>query len=90
ASGVQVKDECKVAFKDIKLKKKNRYIIFRITSDLKCIEIEKMADEHATYEDFVEDLKVAQRAGECRYGLFDAKYQKAGSMDTKSSSFSYG
>lgn len=29
----------------------------------------------ATYDDFVEQFKVAESDGQCRYGVFDAEYQ---------------
>jgi cofilin len=81
ASGVHVKDECKDAFNEIKLKKNMKYIIYRLSDDLKFIEVAKRAEADATYEDFVEDLKQAENAKQCRYAIFDAKYQKVGSHE---------
>eukprot|EP00914_Ancora_sagittata_P010459 GHVO01020168.1.p2 GENE.GHVO01020168.1~~GHVO01020168.1.p2 ORF type:complete len:147 (+),score=32.19 GHVO01020168.1:94-534(+) len=81
ASGVSVKDECKDALMEIKLKKSMKYIIFRVSKDLKSIEVEKKGAPGADYDEFVADLKVAEGDGECRYGIFDAVYQKAGSVE---------
>ena len=81
SSGVAVKDECKDAFMDIKLKKNMKYIIFRLSKDLESVEIEKKAPVDATYDQLIDDLKAAETERQCRYALFDAKYQKAGSVE---------
>jgi cofilin len=78
ASGVKVQDECRDAFQTIKLKKNQRYIVFRISKGLDTIEIEKQAPPECTYDDLVEDFKKAEADKECRYAVFDAKYQKEG------------
>ena len=43
ASGVQVADECKMAFQDMKLGYKYRYVVFKLTDDLKRIVVETRA-----------------------------------------------
>ncbi|KAK2192466.1 hypothetical protein NP493_31g06019 [Ridgeia piscesae] len=75
ASGVSVKDECKQVFTDIKLGRKYRYVVYRLTDDLKEITVESTAGVEASYDDFVDQFKAAESSGQCRYGVFDAEYQ---------------
>jgi len=75
ASGVQVDDGCKTAFQEVKLGHKYRFITFRLTEDLKMIVVESKADPSATYDDFVDAMKVAESAQECRYAVFDVEYE---------------
>jgi hypothetical protein len=74
ASGVAVSDECKTVFQEIKLGHKYRYVIFRLTEDLKQIVVEKKADVESTYDDFLADMGAAESQGECRYAVFDAVF----------------
>jgi cofilin len=74
ASGVAVCDECKTAFQEIKLGHKYRYVIFRLSPNLKEIVVEKRAEPSATYDEFVEELKAAEKEKECRYAVFDAEF----------------
>lgn len=78
ASGVAVRDDCKQAFTDIKLGKLFRYIIYSLTDDLKEVYVLKKAERDAKYDDFVEDMKVAETAGQCRYAVFDCEYESKG------------
>jgi len=75
ASGVQVNDECKTAFQEVKLGHKYRYIVFKLTDDLKTIVVEKKADPSESYDDFVSHMKAAESAQECRYAIFDFQYE---------------
>jgi hypothetical protein len=78
ASGAKVDTECKLVFQDVKLGRKYRYVIFGFNdSDLTTISVLKTADPSATYADFTEDMKAAEKNGECRYAVFDAEYQTA-------------
>lgn len=74
ASGVNVRDECKTAFTEMKMNKSYKYVLFSLTADLKDVQVLKTAETSKTYEDFVEDLKAAEENGECRFALFDAVY----------------
>jgi len=74
SSGVSVQPCCVQAFNDIKLGHKYRYIIYALTTDLKEITVLKTAPPKATYDDFVEELKEAESACQCRYAVFDAEY----------------
>jgi len=74
SSGVAVDDACMSSFQDLKLKKKFRYIIYKLSDDNKVIEVEKMA-EKATYDDFLSHLP----AEDCRYAVFDFEYEVSAS-----------
>ncbi|ESO05970.1 hypothetical protein HELRODRAFT_160072 [Helobdella robusta] len=74
ASGVQVSDECKTVFQDVKMGHKYRYVIFCISSDLKMIQVQKKAEPGAEYEDFLADMTEAEDLCECRYAIFDFEY----------------
>lgn len=74
ASGVTVCDECLKAFDEIKLGHKWRYVIYRLSDDLKRIIVEEKAGLNKTYQDFVNRLLESEKKGQCRYGLFDVKY----------------
>jgi len=75
ASGVQVDDGCKTAFQEMKLGHKYRYIVYKISADLKVAEVETTADPSKTYEDFTNEMKAAENAQECRYAVFDVQYE---------------
>jgi len=74
SSGVAVSDECKVTYQDIKLGKKYRYVVYRLTDDYKQIVVEKCAEPEATYDDLLAELKAAESEGQCRYAVYDAAY----------------
>merc|ERR1711970_1620971 len=71
-SGVVVADESKVAFDDLKLKRKFRYIIFYI-KEFTSINVETLGNIDASYDDFLHDL---QKSGKCRYGLYSYIYDQ--------------
>lgn len=74
ASGVSVDDQCKIAFQEIKLGHKHRYVVYKLTDDLKQIVVDTKADPSKKYDDLVEELKVAESAQECRYAVIDVEY----------------
>ncbi|CAL4064031.1 unnamed protein product, partial [Meganyctiphanes norvegica] len=82
ASGVSVKDECVTIFEDVKKNKSYRFIIFKII-DEKVIDIEKLGDRDATYDDYLSHL-TSLGENECRYGCFDFEYvhQPEGTTDS--------
>ena len=75
ASGVSVDDECKTAFQEVKLGHKHRFIVFKLTDDLRQVVVDTKANPSATYNDFVAHMKVAEVAQECRYAIFDVEYE---------------
>jgi len=74
SSGVSVQPCCIEAFNEIKLGHKYRYIIFSLTKDLTEITVLKTAPPQMTYDHFLEELKEAEAAQECRYAIYDAEY----------------
>eukprot|EP00727_Mastigamoeba_balamuthi_P011287 m51a1_g6781 putative actin-depolymerizing factor adf6 (140) ;mRNA; f:135997-136523 len=75
---VPFKDEVLQLYNELKLSKAYRYLIFRITDDLKLVVCEKKAQTSATYEQFVADLP----KDDCRYAVFDLTFtQESGDGD---------
>ena len=72
-SGIEVNDEVVATFNDVKLGRKFRYALFKISDDFKHVVLEKKADASATYEDFTGELP----ADACRYGVVDYEYKSA-------------
>ncbi|KAG0231273.1 cofilin [Actinomortierella wolfii] len=70
-SGVIANQECVSAFNDLKLGKKHKYIIYKLSDDLKSIEVAKTAVPSATYDDFIADLP----SDDCRYAVYDFDYK---------------
>eukprot|EP00842_Homolaphlyctis_polyrhiza_P003869 jgi/Hompol1/4483/HPOL_003650-RA len=73
SSGVTVNDAAIEAYQELKIKRKYRYIIFKISDDNKQIVIDK-AVEKAEYEQFVTSLP----ADGCRYAVYDFEFESAG------------
>jgi len=72
-SGVEVDSRCKVIFDEVQLKKKHRYVTFKIDSGK--IVVDKIGEREAKYSDFLVDLM--QKDGEnddCRYAIYDYEY----------------
>ncbi|KAM0753573.1 hypothetical protein T439DRAFT_338594 [Meredithblackwellia eburnea MCA 4105] len=73
SSGVGVNDQCITTFQELKLGKKLKYIIFKLSDDNKEILVEK-SSESANYDDFIADLP----ADTCRYAVYDLVWEKPG------------
>merc|ERR1711970_791011 len=71
-SGVVVADESKVAYEDVNMKHKFRYVIFYI-KEFTSINVETLGNKDASYDDFLHDL---QKSGKCRYGLYSYVYDQ--------------
>jgi len=70
---VAVDDQCLDAFQELKLKKKYKYIVYKVSEDSSMIVVEKVAEE-GSYDDFIAALPTE----ECRYAIFDFEYEKPG------------
>ncbi|KAF9173747.1 cofilin [Mortierella sp. AD010] len=70
ASGVQADPDCVASFQELKLGKKVKFIIFKLSDDNKSIVVEKKA-ETATYDEFLEHLPQDQ----CRWAVYDFDYK---------------
>ncbi|KAI5479471.1 cofilin [Pseudohyphozyma bogoriensis] len=62
---------CLDTFQELKLGKKLKYIIFKLSDDNKEIQVEKTSSS-ADYDEFLNDLP----AQSCRYAIYDFEYQK--------------
>ncbi|KAG0304843.1 cofilin, partial [Dissophora globulifera] len=69
ASGVQADKTCLEAFQSLKLGKKFKYIIYKLSDDQKNIVVEKQA-ERGTYDEFLSHLPET----ECRWAVYDFDY----------------
>lgn len=70
SSGIAVNPQCLEAFQELKLKKRSKFIIYKLGGDLKEIVVEKTSDND-NWEEFVEGLPEA----ECRYAVYDFHYE---------------
>lgn len=92
ASGVGVHDDCKTRYGLFKSKKIDvKYMIFKLSDDLKQVVIESEGSRANTYDDFVNELKEAGSKKQCRYAVFDCPYvNKAGVSKSKLVFFYWG
>lgn len=67
---VKPNDECVQAFNDLKLKKKYKSIIFKLSDDKKEIVLDGTSSD-ADYDQFVEKLP----ENDCRYAVYDLEYE---------------
>lgn len=74
ASGVAIANASLEAYQEIKLGHKYKYIIYRLSPDLKEVVVEKKAELQETYEDFCEHLLATVESRECRYAVYDFEY----------------
>jgi len=72
-SGVDLKEECLEVFQELKLKKKYKYILYKLGDNNTSIVLGKKVEE-ATYDDFISDLT---SGGPC-YAVYDFDYEKPG------------
>jgi hypothetical protein len=70
ASGVKVSDQCQVAFDEVKMAKKSKYVIFKINDEKTSIVVDSAGGATETYDDFKSKLP----ADDCRYGIIDFGY----------------
>ncbi|KAF9946971.1 cofilin, partial [Mortierella alpina] len=72
SSGIAVDSECLEAFQSLKIGKKFKYIIYKLSDDKKSIGVEKTS-ETSTYEEFVGALP----EDDCRYAVYDFDFTLA-------------
>eukprot|EP01097_Dermamoeba_algensis_P010080 TRINITY_DN7291_c0_g1_i1.p2 TRINITY_DN7291_c0_g1~~TRINITY_DN7291_c0_g1_i1.p2 ORF type:complete len:139 (-),score=35.06 TRINITY_DN7291_c0_g1_i1:103-519(-) len=70
ASGVAVSDECVTKYQELKLGKSARYILFKLSDDLKEVVVDKVAPSDTPYKDFLDSLP----ANDCRYAVYDFEF----------------
>ncbi|CAK7335515.1 unnamed protein product [Dovyalis caffra] len=67
ASGMAVKDECKLRFLELKAKRSYRFIVFKIEEKIQQVVVETLGEPQQSYDDFTASLP----ANECRYAVYD-------------------
>lgn len=55
-SGINIGDEIRAAFQDMRMKRKHRYIIYKASDDKSSVEIEKLSERTETWEQFKESM----------------------------------
>lgn len=61
-------------YQDLKLKRKYKYIIYKLSDDNSSVMVEKLAEPTATYQEFIASLP----KDDCRYAIFDFEFEKPG------------
>ncbi|CAI2722962.1 unnamed protein product [Schistosoma spindalis] len=72
-SGIKCHSSCLVAFNDLKMNKRHRYVLFHIDEGGE-VRILKEAKREATYQNFREDMIQAMELKEGRYVVYDYEY----------------
>ncbi|CAP71204.1 uncharacterized protein PODANS_6_5740 [Podospora anserina S mat+] len=83
-SGATVNEECITAYNDLKLNKKYKYVIFKLSDDNKEIVVDSTSESGPEYDDFREKLinaKTKSKTGAVgkgpRYAVYDFEYNLA-------------
>ncbi|KAL2127618.1 hypothetical protein VTI74DRAFT_10397 [Chaetomium olivicolor] len=89
-SGATVNAECVTAYNDLKLNKKYKYVIFKLSDDNKEIVVESTSEDGPEYEDFRNKLVNATSKSKTgavgkgpRYAVYDVQYQLASGEGTR-------
>jgi hypothetical protein len=89
-SGATVNQECIEAYNDLKLSKKYKYIIFKLSDDNKEIVVESTSEDAPEYDDFRNKLVNAQSKNKAgvlgkgpRYAVYDVQYDLASGEGTR-------
>jgi len=83
SSGVKVNGQCTVEFEKLKMKKEYRYIIFKLSDNLKEIVVDETSPRDATYDDMQNKLFALAEQGHCRYAVYDLDFEVAGQKKDK-------
>ncbi|CAE6456248.1 unnamed protein product, partial [Rhizoctonia solani] len=78
SSGVSVNGACKQAYQDMKLKKTSKYIVFKLSDDLKEVVVDKTSSD-TNYDIFLADLPTT----EPRWAVYDVEFEKDGGKRNK-------
>ncbi|CAE6460420.1 unnamed protein product [Rhizoctonia solani] len=90
SSGVAVDQDCIAQYQALKIKKAQKYIIFKISDDLTKVVVEKCggdskSDEKEGYDAFIAELPKT----EPRWAVYDIKFDKEGGQRNKLTFFSW-
>ncbi|KAL0223262.1 hypothetical protein P9112_002652 [Eukaryota sp. TZLM1-RC] len=70
-SGISIDPKCTTLYEELKLRKKHRFLIFRMDPTYKNVVEEFVADRDANYDDFVTKLP----ENDSRYAVFDFEFE---------------
>jgi cofilin len=70
ASGVEITDDCINQYEELELCYAHRYIVYKLSDDLKRLVVEKKATAMASYADFLRELP----DNDSRYAVYDFAY----------------
>jgi hypothetical protein len=89
-SGATVSADCVTAYNDLKLNKKYKYVIYKLSDDNKEIVVDSTSEDGPEYEQFREKLVNAQSKSKTgavgpgpRYAVFDVQYELASGEGTR-------
>lgn len=89
-SGATVSQECITAYNDLKLNKKYKYVIYKLSDDNKEIVVDSTSEDSPEYDDFREKLINATTKSKSgavgkgpRYAVYDFEYQLASGEGTR-------
>ncbi|KAJ5741393.1 cofilin [Penicillium manginii] len=86
ASGVSVHDDCVDAFNELRMSRKVKYVIYKISDDMKQIVVEEKS-ESPDYEVFREKLASSRDSNDKpapRYATYDVEYDLGGGEGKRS------
>jgi len=78
-SGVGLANDCVSTFDELKLGKKLKFIIYKLSDDKKNVVVEQTS-ESADYDEFLSQLPLA----DCRYAIYDFEYVLGGGEGKRS------
>jgi len=89
-SGATVHADCVTAYNDLKLNKKYKYVIFKLSDDNKEIVVDSTSEDGPEYDDFRNKLVNAQSKTKTgavskgpRYAVYDVQYDLASGEGTR-------
>lgn len=71
SSGVTIASDVKEKYQMVKTGKKNPYIVFKLSDDLKSIVVDKIGEPGETFEDFRNHMLAAAECKQGRYAVYD-------------------
>ncbi|GAB1313049.1 cofilin [Madurella fahalii] len=89
-SGATVNEQCITAYNDLKLNKKYKYVIFKLSDDNKEIVVDSTSEDGPEFDDFREKLMNAKSKSKTgavgkgpRYAVYDFEYQLSSGEGTR-------
>lgn len=83
ASGVKVNKACTDEFEKLKMQKQYRYIIYKLSDNMKEVVVDCVSERDATYDELKAKLLKYAEEKCCRYAVFDLKFEFKGAEKEK-------